>query len=98
MSFRVPSLVTVPGTITVEQNIEVNLGSAADNLNQRDFISAIYLSKDDDFNVEDDMRLIEITNDLGIVDTLSSVSVNPMLDYLISSSNPRPVSVFSLTL
>ena len=79
MSFRVPSLVTVPGTITVEQNIEVDLGSAADNLNQRDFISAIYLSKDDDFNVEDDMKLIEITNDLGIVDTFSSVLIPSIL-------------------
>ena len=83
LSFRVSSLITVPGTIAMEQNIEVNLGSAADNLNPRDFISAIYLSKDEDFNVEDDMKLIEITNDLGIVNTFSSTCVNPMVDYLI---------------
>ena len=65
-SYRVPTLLTVPGTMDLEQNIAVTLGATADAINARDFVSAIYMSHDAVFDKDKDMILVaKIDNDLG---------------------------------
>ena len=65
-SYRVPMLLTVPGTMDLEQNIAVTLGETADAISARDFVSAIYLSHDAVFDKDKDMTLVaQIDNDLG---------------------------------
>ena len=65
-SYRVPTLLTVPGTMDLEQNIAVTLGTAAEAINAKDFVSAIYLSHDAVFDKDKDMTLVaKIDNDLG---------------------------------
>ena len=63
--FSLPSAIQVPSKVKVRLQVEISLGSLAYPINAGDFVSSLYLSKDDKLDPGKDLKWVELSNDAG---------------------------------
>ena len=64
VAFTLPYILNLPETVDMTHTLRVKTGASAAPIIRRDFISAVYLSKDPVFDWSD-MRIGAVPNEIG---------------------------------
>ena len=64
VAFTIPYILNLPQTVDITHTLRVKTGPSAAPIVSRDFISAVYLSKDPVFDWSD-MRIGAVPNEIG---------------------------------
>ena len=63
--FLIGAVLAVPGDVKVSYLYSIAVGSRASDLSAGQFLSTVYLSHDEEFDIEDDLGIVNVPNDAG---------------------------------